>query len=187
MAINPIDISFLVVIAYGVFQGLKKGFIGTVLSIAKVAITLFVALRFSFILSRVLDRMFVGASSFTPILAFILLMVMVGSFFYLIGNTLEQFVKAARLSTINRWMGIGIWVIALIMGYSTIISMSDNSGLLAQWVKDTSYVYPYIEPFSAVASCKIGEIFPAIQKIMQSLLTVIESLVGALVGACGLR
>ena len=187
MAINPIDISFLVVIVYGVMQGLKKGFIGTILSIAKVALTLFVALRFSFILSRVLDRIFTVGTSFTPILAFLLLLVMVGAFFYIIGNALEQFVKAAHLSQFNRWMGIFLWVIAIIMGYSTIISMCDTSGLLAGWVKDTSYIYPYIEPFSAIVSCKFGDIFPAMTKILDSFLSVIQGIASALVGACGLR
>ncbi len=187
MAVNPIDISFLVVIAYGVFQGLKKGFIGTLLSIAKVGLALFIALRFSFIFSRVLDRFFIGATAFTPVLAFILLLVMVGAFLYLIGNTLEQFVKAAHLSQLNRWMGIALWVIALIIGYSTIISLSDNSGFITQWVKDTSYVYPYIEPFSSIASCKIGEIYPAVEKIMTSLLSVIQSIANAIIGACGIR
>ncbi|MGB0929564.1 MAG: CvpA family protein [Chitinophagales bacterium] len=187
MAINPIDISFLVVLIYGISQGLKKGFIGTLLSIAKFVVTLFIALRFSFIFSRVLDKFFIGGNSFTPILAFIILIIMVGGFFYFIGNTLEQFMKAAHLSQLNRSLGIFLWVIALIIGYSTVISMSDSSGLLADWVKNTSYVYPYIEPFSDVASCKLSEIFPAIQKIMQSLLAVIEGLVGAIVGSCGIR
>jgi len=187
MAVNPIDISFLVVLVYGVMQGLKKGFIGTILSIAKVALTLFIALRFSFILSRVLDRIFTVGTTFTPILAFILLLVMVGAFFYIIGNALEQFVKAAHLSQVNRWMGIFIWVVSIIMGYSTIISMSDTSGLLAEWVKETSYIYPYIEPFSAVVSCKVGDIFPAMTKILDSLLSVLQGIASALVGACGLR
>lgn len=187
MAVNPIDISFLVVIAYGVFQGLKKGFIGTILSIAKVGLALFIALRFSFIFSRVLDRFFIGATAFTPILAFIFLLAMVGGFLFFVGNTLEQFVKAAHLSQLNRGLGIFLWVISLIMGYSTIISMSDSSGMLADWVKNTSYVYPYIEPFASIASCKIGEIYPAVQKILESLLFVVQSIADAIVGACGIR
>lgn len=186
MAINPIDISFLVVIAYGVFQGLKKGFISTILSIAKVAVILFVALRFNFILSRVLNQLFRIPDVFTPILSFVLLIGMVWVFFYVLDTSLNQFAKVSILSTINRWLGIAIWVSAIIMGYSTFISMSDNSGLLAQWVKDTSYVYPYIEPFASIVSCKFEGVIPSVKKILESLLIIIESLVGALVGACRL-
>ncbi len=187
MAINPIDISFLVVIAYGVFQGLKKGFISTILSIAKVVIILFVALRFNFILSRVLNQVFNMPEAFTPLLSFLILLGGVSLFFYVLDTSLNQFAKVSILSNINRWLGITIWVSAIIMGYSTFISMSDTSGLLAQWVKDTSYVYPYIEPFADIVSCKFEDIIPSIKKILESLLIILESIVGALIGACGLR
>ncbi|HNI44148.1 MAG: CvpA family protein [Chitinophagales bacterium] len=184
MTLNAIDLAYIVMLGYGIYKGVNQGLIGSVLSFFRFIISIVLALRFSFIVSRTLERVANIDPAVTPILSFFVLFItlMVGMF--LMGLVLNYFVKAAHLSSLNRSFGIGLWAFVLTLCFSFLTSLADKGGMLPSELKLSSWVYPRVAPIADIMMCKMAFILPASSSILQSLEDGASRVASLVVGEC---
>lgn len=182
---NPIDIAFFAVLGYGVYKGVKQGFVGAVWTLVQVTLAVIVALRFSYIASSIFERMFNVSGIYTPLMAFVFVFLLAIGTFFVIGEALTLFMKAAHVSTMSKTIGIFIWSILLTIGFSFGLQLSDSANMLTNSVKSGSKVYPYIEPMATVLLCKLDFVAPSAGNVLQSIGNITKLAVDKAVGECG--
>lgn len=179
---NPIDIAFLIVMIYGVYKGISQGFIASVITFVKFALAIVVALRFSFIPAHVLQNLFGLGKMYTPLLGFIIMLIVMLAIIYLIGEILDFFVKRTHMGSFNKAGGIALWVFILTFLFSSMLGLGED--VIPSGVRAKSMVYPYVSPISNIVTCKLGFIMPAVSKIFESLQMLINDLAAAAIGEC---
>jgi len=182
--LNPIDIAFIAVMAYGIYRGITQGFVKSVLTFIQFVLGFLIALRFSLIMSTILNRMFRIPELVSPILGFIIIFVMVLSALYVLSTMLEFFISKSQLGSLNRGMGIMVWIFLLTLGFSTLLMIGDESGVLSPGLKATSTTYPYLQPVSDIVWCKLQGVWPALEKIVTSFTDLIDRAASVAIGDC---
>ncbi len=181
---NPIDIAYLAVMAYGFYKGMTQGFIGSILAFGKFILGILIALRFSAALSAVLQKVFMISSVYAPLLSFIVMLVGTMGVLFILSSALELFVKAAHLGSLNRSLGIVLWAFLLTLGFSTLLTLGEKGGLLPPNIVAESKVYPYVIPVANVVYCKMGDVVPALSTIADSFKLLTEDIARAAMGEC---
>lgn len=182
---NPIDLAFAAVLGYGIYKGIKGGFVNAIWMLVQVTGALIVALRFSYIASSIFERMFNVSGVYTPLMAFVFVFLLAMGTFYVIGEGLTLFMKAAHVSTMSRTVGILIWSILLTIGFSFGLQLSDGANMLTRSVKENSKVYAYIEPMASVLLCKLDFVGPSASKVAESIGQITKVAIDKAVGECG--
>jgi uncharacterized membrane protein required for colicin V production len=181
---NPIDISFAAVMLYGFYKGSSQGFLGGVLNFIKLALGIYLALRFGAAISAILQRVFHIPSIYAPILSFITILIGVMGATFVFGSALDLFIKATRLGPLNRGLGIFLWGFLLTLGFSTILVLGDKGRLIPADMKTTSKVFPYVEPVANVVYCKLGYLTPAIDELTTAVGDLADDMKRAAMGEC---
>lgn len=181
---NPIDIAFGAVMLYGFYKGAAQGFIGGVMTFMKFALGIYLALRFGAALSAILQKVLHISPIYTPILAFIVMLVGVMGLLFILGSALDIFVKAARLGPFNRGLGIVLWAFLLSLGFSTLLVLGDKGGLIPENMKSSSKVFPYVEPVANVVYCKLGYLTPALDELSSAIGDLTQDMKRAAMGEC---
>lgn len=181
---NPIDIAYLAVMAYGVWKGMTQGFTGAVIAFMKFALGIFLALRFSYTLSVVLQRLFHVNPLYTPLLSFIVMLVGIMGILFILSSALDMFVKAAHLGSFNRAAGIAMWLFLLTLGFSGLLTLGENGKLLSGDMCMSSKVYPYVSPIANLVYCKMSYIMPATGQIIDSMGKLTQDISNAAMGDC---
>lgn len=181
---NPIDIAFAAVMAYGMYKGATQGFFGGVINFIKVAIGIYIALRFGSALSAILQKVLHISPLYTPILSFVVMLIGVMGIFFIISSALDVFVRAAQLGSLNRSLGILLWAFLLTLGFSTLLSLGDKGKLIPADMKASSKVFPYVEPVANIVYCKLGYLTPAIDELGAAVGDLAEDMKRAAMGEC---
>ncbi len=182
---NPIDIAFLLVMIYGVYKGAKSGFIHSILTFGKFAIAIFLALRFSSIVAKILTRLLKVPADFSPLLGFLLVFVFVLGALFVLASTLEFFIDSRKIGSMNKYLGIAFWLLLLTFGFSVVLYLSEKGQLIADVTTQTSYVYEYVRPISETAYCKLQDTaLPAIGSVIQSFKQLLSTIGDIILGRC---
>ena len=99
-----LDIILFLPLAYGAWQGFKKGFIMELFTVLALVVGLYAAFNFSDQFSKKMD-FGVENHSYLPAISFIILFLLVGAMVYFGGKALEQVIKIAQLSPLNKGTG----------------------------------------------------------------------------------
>ncbi|QQS30576.1 MAG: CvpA family protein [Sphingobacteriales bacterium] len=181
---NPIDLAFLAVLGYGIYKGVKEGFVGAVWSMIQIILAVIVALRFSYIAGSIFERILNMNEVFTPILAFTFVFLLALAFFFVIGQGFTMFLKATHISTLSQSIGILIWAALLTIGFSVALSFSDYANILSNQAKSDSKVYASVQPISGILFCKLDFVGPSASKIFQSVEQIAKLAAEKAIGEC---
>ena len=143
-----IDLIILIPLIYGAWKGFKKGFIMELFTILALLIGLYAAFHFS----DKITEMIVGKThekpGYLPAISFLLLFLAVGAMVYFGGKALEQVLKIAQLSFLNKGIGalIGILKWGYLIGcvFVFIQSIDTNERFITKNNKEKAILYPAV-------------------------------------------
>jgi len=143
-----IDLIILIPLIYGAWKGFKKGFIMELFTILALLVGLYAAFHFS----DKITEMIVGKThekpGYLPAISFLLLFLAVGAMVYFGGKALEQVLKIAQLSFLNKGIGalIGILKWGYLIGcvFVFIQSIDTNERFITKNNKENAILYPAV-------------------------------------------
>lgn len=164
-----LDIGCLLFLAIGTYQGIAKGFLGSLLDFFKFFIALIVALRFSNLMSRLLVNWLNFDAYYTPIVAFVLIMILTMIVLYLIAKWVDYFMKTTQLGLLNKAFGIVLWIFILMFIFSGLLNISNRIGIISPTLKSESHLAGIMEPFAPKVIEQLKPTLPAIRNLTQGM------------------
>ena len=147
-----LDVFLLAPLAYGAWRGFKKGLIIEVFTLLAIIVGIYMAVRFSDMLSHKISDNIGEEYSATPAIAFTLIFLVVGAMIYFGGIALEKVVKAVNLSPANRLLGLvfgaikGLYLLSIFL--VTYESYDPEGKLITHEVRQSSLLYTPIKSTS---------------------------------------
>ncbi len=130
---NVIDIILLVLLGLAVFKGIKDGFVRQVGGIAGLIMGIFLAGRFSAMLSSWLHQWINASESIVKAISFVLIIILACICMHIVGLLLEKVIKISMLGWLNRLLGVALAVFGVILLSGVLLS-------LIQYVNTTWFV-----------------------------------------------
>ncbi len=182
MSINPIDISYLAVIVYGIYKGMSNNFLLKVMDFLIAIASVIIALRFSHIFARVLEKFRLPEVVQSPLFVFLLMFISVWAFLYFFTRSVEVFLPVKSFKPISQFLGIVLWIGMLSIGFSVMLSLGDS--VIPGGMKATSYVYGYLEPAYTLLGCKLQYVGDACWEIIRSVGILLQNFWDKFLGTC---
>jgi membrane protein required for colicin V production len=146
---NYLDIVILCILAFLVFNGIRKGFILSFALLVALALGIWVAVYFSNYMSNLLLKTFHPSGTWLTILSFTLTFLLVLIGVILLAKLLEKVVKTVGLGLANRLIGGLFGLLKGILGITVLlfflVRFDTKENLISHKTKETSFCYPYIE------------------------------------------
>jgi|SRR5690606_18884410 len=164
-----IDLVFLICLIICLIRGFKKGIIIALFSLIAVIIGVMAALQFS---GLVASRLFDAESSlgrWAPTLSYIIVFFLVLWLMKLLAGILQKSVEAVALGGINRLAGALLYGFLVCFGFSALLWLTTEIGLLNEDTGNKSKVYPYLLPLAPTLFDWIGQILPFVKSAFEEL------------------
>ena len=131
---GTIDIVILACFLPAIFIGLKNGLIRQVVGLAVVVLGIWLAVRFSDVISAWLSTRFTMEPFWTKAISFVVIFVAVALVLNLVGKLLEKVLDIAMLGWLNRLLGMVVALAtgALIIG--TLVYLTDSANNLLGFI-----------------------------------------------------
>ena len=143
-----IDLIILIPLIYGAWKGFKKGFIMELFTILALLVGLYAAFHFSDKITELIVGKTHEKPGYLPAISFLLLFLAVGAMVYFGGKALEQVLKIAQLSFLNKGIGalIGILKWGYLIGciFVFIQSIDTNERFITKKNKESAVLYPAV-------------------------------------------
>lgn len=158
-----LDIILLICFIPALVQGVRKGFIAQVISIASIIIGIWASSRFTEVVSEWLGKYITVSDQVMKVVAFALIFITVFLVLAAVGKLLEGMFKMVTLGWLNRLAGLVFALLktSLILGILIMVftSLNDTFGLVSEATLNESVLYP---PFKEAAF----KIFPYIKDML---------------------
>lgn len=158
-----LDIILLICFIPALVQGVRKGFIAQVISIASIIIGIWASSRFTEVVSEWLGKYITVSDQVMKVVAFALIFIAVFLILAAFGKLLEGMFKMVTLGWLNRLAGLVFALLktSLILGILIMVftSLNDTFGLVSEATLNESVLYP---PFKEAAF----KIFPYIKDML---------------------
>lgn len=139
-----LDIILILPLIYGTWKGFQKGFVMELFTILALVVGLYAAFNFSDQFSKYMEFAKVD-HSYMPALSFLVLFLVVGAMVYFGGKALEQVLKIAQLSTINKVVGASLgllkWLYVSACVLMFLVSLDKNEKVIKKANKENSFMY----------------------------------------------
>ncbi|NCA21759.1 MAG: CvpA family protein [Crocinitomicaceae bacterium] len=139
-----LDIILILPLIYGAWKGFQKGFVMELFTILALVVGLYAAFNFSDQFSKYMEFAKVD-HSYMPALSFLVLFLAVGAMVYFGGKALEQVLKIAQLSTINKVVGASLgllkWLYVSACVLMFFVSLDKNEKVIKKANKENSFMY----------------------------------------------
>jgi membrane protein required for colicin V production len=139
-----LDIILILPLIYGAWKGFQKGFVMELFTILALVVGLYAAFNFSDQFSKYMEFAKVD-HSYMPALSFLVLFLAVGAMVYFGGKALEQVLKIAQLSTINKVVGASLgllkWLYVSACVLMFFVSLDKNEKVVKKSNKENSFMY----------------------------------------------
>lgn len=143
-----IDLIILIPLIYGGYKGFRKGFVMELFTILALLIGLYAAFHFSDKITDIIVGKTHEKPGYLPAISFLLLFLAVGAMIYFGGKALEQVLKIAQLSLLNKGIGalIGILKWGYLVGciFVFIQSLDTEEKFITQKNKANAILYPAV-------------------------------------------
>ncbi|MCK0157464.1 CvpA family protein [Cellulophaga sp. F20128] len=158
---NFLDIILGLLLAWGIYKGVKNGLLIELASLAALILGIYTALHFSYIIGNYITEQWLWNESTINIASFILTFILAVLIINLVGKLLTKVAKAAMLGTLNRLAGaiFGALKMAIIVGALLLFFDKANTSLnlVKEETMNTSVLYKPVKD--------IGEfVFGLVQK-----------------------
>ena len=145
-----IDIVFLVMMMFAVFQGIRNGLIVGLFSVIGWIVGLIAAFRFSDLAADYLKTMFDLSPRVLSIISFLLVFTLVVVLVNLGARLIEKTVQLTMLGWLNRFGGIFFYVLLYTLIFSVMVYFADKTKLLNEETISSSKVYDWVMPMATV-------------------------------------
>ena len=160
-----IDFITIVLLAWAIYKGWRKGFVVAICSVMAVFIGMMAALTFSAKLSEYFQSK--GEHAFwMPFLVFALIMAITMFLVRILGNSVQKLLKTLHLGTLNRLGGILLFLLGYFSIYSIILFYASGISLISPAMVSNSKTYQWIQPWGPTAVNGIGKFIPWFQDIL---------------------
>jgi membrane protein required for colicin V production len=143
-----IDLIILIPLIYGGWKGFKKGFIMELFTILALLVGLYAAFHFSDKITEIIVGKTHEKPGYLPAFSFLFLFLAVGAMVYFGGKALEQVLKIAQMSLLNKIVGsiIGIIKWAYLLGgiFVFIQALDSNEKFITSKHKENAILYPLV-------------------------------------------
>ena len=145
---NILDIVLIIPLLYGAWRAFHKGFIMALFTILALLIGLYAAFHFSDQFSLFISDQSDSKPKYLPAFSFLVLFLLVGTCIYFGGKALEQVIKIAQLSLVNKLLGavLGFIKWAYIVGATLVFinAVDSKEEFLTKELKTNSIIYPLV-------------------------------------------
>lgn len=145
---NYLDIIIAIILFLFGFKGFRKGFIIEVVTLLAFAVGIYGAMHFSDFTARHLQEFMEINPKYLNTIAFVLTFILLVIGVNILGRWLTNIIKAMNLGFFNKLGGFLFGVAKGLLLCSTLLLVLNNLqwiGLVKEEVKQTSYLYPYVE------------------------------------------
>jgi membrane protein required for colicin V production len=176
-----IDLIILIPLIYGAWKGFKKGFVMELFTILALLVGLYAAFHFSDKITEIVVGKTHEKPGYLPAISFLLLFLAVGAMVYFGGKALEQVLKLAQLSFLNKGTGalIGILKWGYLIGciFVFIQSLDTDEKFISKKHKENAILYPAVKglvshTIPGVTKTRIFDYMDSHEKAKESKLTV---------------
>jgi membrane protein required for colicin V production len=164
-----IDIVFVVLMISAAIKGFSRGLIMAVFSFLAFFIGLAAALKLSAMVANYLQESTHQPSRWWPFIAFLLVMVIVGSIVRVAGRMLEKTLEFALLGWVNKIGGFLVFAVLHILLLSVALFYLGKLHLLSDDTRKASLVYSWIEPWGPWTIDLMGRLVPSFKNVFADL------------------
>ena len=164
-----IDIVFVVLMISAAIKGFSRGLIMAVFSFLAFFIGLAAALKLSAMVANFLQESTQQPSRWWPFIAFIVVMLVVGSIVRVSGRMLEKTLEFALLGWVNKIGGFLVFAVLHTLLLSVAIFYLGKMHLLSEDVTKASLVYPWIEPWGPWTIDLMSRLLPTFKNVFADL------------------
>ena len=164
-----LDIIFLGLMVSAAIKGFRRGLVMAVFSLLAFVVGLAAALKLSATVAGMLQDSTGQASRWWPFVAFLVVMLLVGSLVRLAGRLLERSLEFAMLGWVNSLGGFLVFAVLHTLLYSIVLFFGNKMHLIPASVRDASVVLPWIEPWGTWTIDMVGQWLPSMRGIFDDL------------------
>lgn len=165
-----IDFIVLILLAWAVIKGLRKGFIVGVFSLLAFIIGLAAAIKLSAVAAAYISQSLEVSQRWLPVLAFAAVFILVTFLVHLGAKALEGVVRIAMLGWLNKLGGIILFALLYLFIFSILLFYADQLHLIKQDTLSASTTYPYLKPIGPKVINALGYILPFFKNMFADLL-----------------
>lgn len=159
----PIDFIYLVLLAWFMMKGYRKGFVFACLSFVAVIVAMLGALKFSHKLSAHFFNEQSSLSPWIPMLSYIIVFVAIVFIINMIARTIDKGLKTVKLGWANRIAGAALYGLIVTFVWSSVLWLADKVSLIRPETKMQSKTYSIVEPFAAKGFEIMGTVLPFVK------------------------
>lgn len=138
------DILFVIAVAVGFWWGYKKGIIYSLFSMLGYFLGVVAALKFSYLLAKLLKGVVNMSPQGLAILSFILVFIFMILLARLVAWVLEEILKSFSLNLVNQLIGGVLHAVIALYLLCVLIWFADRMQVFPQKQRDTSHVYSFM-------------------------------------------
>lgn len=146
---NPLDLLFTIPILYALYRGFIVGFIMEICTLLAVLVGIYAGIHFSDGTATALKNLWDWDSHYMPLISFIITFLVVGACIFFGGRALQKLVGIAKLSPLNKLLGMLVSVIKMSYILSVLCvfieAMNEKTNLIAQETLEESILYSPIK------------------------------------------
>jgi membrane protein required for colicin V production len=160
--VNVLDFILIIPLLFGAWRAFNKGFIMALFTILALLIGLYAAFHFSDKVSHFISPQTDSMPKYLPAFSFLILLLLVGASIYFGGKALEQVIKIAQLSLVNKLLGAALGLIKWAYFVGSILIFIDAVDLKQQFLskelKNKSIIYPIVNGLIRQTIPDVGDI-----------------------------
>lgn len=165
-----IDLTVLVLLAFAVFNGLRKGFIIGVFSLLAFIIGLAAAVKLSALAAGYINENLQVSQRWLPVLAFSVVFFLVIFLVRLGAKALEAVLRMAMLGWLNKLGGVLLFAGLYLFIFSILLFYAEQLDVIKENTTGLSHTYPYLKPLGPKVINALGYIIPFFKNMFVELL-----------------
>ena len=165
-----LDLIIAIPLLYFIYKGAVNGIVKEVLNIVGITLAVFLTFNYMDAFSIIIAPFFEeDASAYIPFLSAAVLFIGTLTVVAIIGYLTKEFLKAIKLSTVNRVAGAIFGLLKSGLIVSTILLLAAGFNIPKEEVRDESLLYPYIIYLGPWAYDAVAVIYPGAENYTQTI------------------
>ncbi|MGB0346292.1 MAG: CvpA family protein [Balneolaceae bacterium] len=165
-----LDLIIAVPLLYFIYKGAVNGIVKEVLNIVGITLAVFLTFNYMDAFSVIIAPFFEEEQSqYIPFLSAAVLFIGTLAIVALVGYLTKEFLKAIKLSTVNRVAGAIFGLLKSGLIVSTILLLAAGFNIPKEEVRDESILYPYIIYLGPWAYDAVAVIYPGAENFTQTI------------------
>ncbi|HBQ59743.1 MAG TPA: CvpA family protein [Balneolaceae bacterium] len=164
-----LDLIIATPILYFLYKGAVNGFVKEVLNIVGIILAIFLTFNYLDAFTGIIAPIFEEGASYVPFLSGVILFVGTLAVVALIAYGTKEFLKAVKLSFVNRILGASFGALKSGMVVSAILLLLAGFNIPKDEARQDSYLYPYVIYLAPFAYNGVALIYPGAENYTETL------------------